>query len=98
MEKMKGFLEALGESFDRLKKGNAGVGKPISIGDRHVVPLCELKVAWGAGGGEGEGEDSASNKGKGKGRAQAGAGGAKATPVALLVIENGKVRLETLGD
>lgn len=97
MEQVKAFLEMLGKSFDRLTGGDAVVAKPISVGKRHVLPLCELKLAWGAAGGEGEGTDDASGKGQGRGTGGVGGGAAKANPVAVIVIEEGKVRLESLG-
>jgi uncharacterized spore protein YtfJ len=97
MERVEVFLEMFSKSFDRLTGGDAVVAKPISIGKRHVLPLCELKFAWGAGGGEGEGTDNASSKGRDRGTGGAGGGGAKANPVAVLIIEDGKVRLESLG-
>jgi len=96
MEKVKELLETLSKSLDRLSAGDAVVAKPISIGDRHVLPLCELKLAWAAGGGEGEGADN-TGKGSGSGSGGAGGGGAQANPVAVVVIEDGKVRIEALG-
>jgi len=75
-------------------RANAVVGKPISVGERHVVPLCELSVGLGGlgGGGQSTGEEA-----KGSGVGGGAGGGAKATPVAVLVIEDGKPRVESFG-
>jgi uncharacterized spore protein YtfJ len=98
MERIKSFLETVAKSLERLTAGKAVVARPISLGGRHVLPLCELSLFWGAGGGEGEGSADASGKGHGRGVGGGGGGGAKATPVAVVVIENGKVRLESFGN
>jgi len=95
MKHVKDLIGTVSERLERLAKGNAVVSKPISLGDRHVVPLCELSVGFGGGGGKGEGEGDAEGPMAGTGVAVGG--GAKAAPVAVLVIENGKVRIETLG-
>lgn len=93
MKKLTELFKRMGERLDGLAKANAVVATPISVGDRHVIPLCELGVGFGGAGGEGEAIEGAQGKGIGGG---AGAG-AKATPVAVIVIEGGKVRVERLG-
>jgi uncharacterized spore protein YtfJ len=96
MEHLKQLFLALGQHFEKLARTNAVVGKPISVGDRHVVTLCELSLAFGGAGGTGEQDRSGKKAGKGMG---GGAGGAaKARPVAVLVVEGGKARLERIGD
>lgn len=75
------------EQLKRLARGNAVVATPVSLEHRHIVPLCELSMAIGAGGGIDETENGTGG----------GAGGAaKANPVAVLVVENGRARLENL--
>ncbi len=97
MMSFKEIFAAVSDRVADLAKSNAVVATPISVGDRHVIPLCELSVGFGGGGGVGEGEpikpgdDLVSGTGGGAG------GAAKASPVAVLVIENGKVRIEHLG-
>lgn len=97
MEQIKQLLARLGTDLRVLAERNAVVASPISVGDRHVVPLCELSIGVGAGGGKGEGEAPGGEQGSGSGVGAAVAGGAKASPVAVLVIEEGKVRLEKIG-
>ena len=88
----------IGLLSDRLKKAasaNAVVAKPVSVGDRHIVPLCELSLSFGGGGGDAEG--SAKGRETGKGTGAGAGGGAKASPVAVLVVEGNDVRLEKIG-
>ncbi len=95
MEHVKQLLAALSAKLEGLASANAVVAKPISVADRHVVPLCELGLAFGGGGGTGEADpDGSGEHGKGTG---GGAGGAaKAAPVAVLIIEGGEARIETI--
>jgi uncharacterized spore protein YtfJ len=98
MEHIKNLFVALGRHFEELARANAVVAKPISMGERHVVPLCELGLAFGGGGGLGElkapseGEPPPTGLGGGAG------GGAKAAPIAVLVVDGNKVRLEKIGE
>lgn len=95
MKHLKDLFEAVSTRLKALAQRNAVVAKPISVGDRHVVTLCELSLGFGGVGGSGEGEEDGQGGGKGSG---AGAGGrAKACPVAVLVIDGNEVRLEELG-
>ena len=97
MKSIKDLFKTVTEKLEGLAKGNAVVAQPISVGNRHVIPLCELSVGFGGGGGVGEGDMEKSGEGKGKGVGGGVGGGAKAAPVAVLVIEDGKVRIEDLG-
>ncbi|MFO0745992.1 MAG: spore germination protein GerW family protein [Myxococcota bacterium] len=95
MRYVKEMFEAVTGRLKALALRNAVVAKPISVGDRHVLTLCELSVGFGGVGGRGEGQEEGQGSGTGGG---GGAGGrAAACPVAVLVIEGGKVRLEHLG-
>lgn len=94
MEPVKTLIGILSDRLRQVAGANAVVARPISMGDRHVVPLCELALSFAGGGGTGEGEAGAGAKGGGTG-AIAG-GGAKATPVAMLIVEGSEVRLESV--
>ena len=94
MKKISELFEKLSGRLENLAKSNAVVAKPISVGDRHVIPLCELGVGFGGGGGMGEADDKQSGKGVGGGAG----GGAKATPVAVIVVDGESVRIERLGN
>lgn len=88
-------FEAAANRLRSLARGNGVVTKPISVGDRHIVTLVELSIGFGGAGGSGEGTENGQAEGKGTG---GGAGGkASACPVAVLVVQDGKVRVEHLG-
>ena len=95
MDKIRELFLSISERLTALARGNAVVAKPLSVGDRHIVPLCELSLAFGGGGGGGEGPESGPEAGGGTGGLSGGA--AKASPVAILVVDDGKVRLERVG-
>ena len=93
---IKEIISLIGDRLKELARSNAIVTKPISVGNRHVLPLCELSLSFGGGGGssEGNGTDDQQN-GQGAG---SGAGGhAKAVPIAVVVVDGDDVRIETFG-
>jgi uncharacterized spore protein YtfJ len=94
MEQVKDLIHLLSAQLKRVAAANAVIAKPVSVGDRHILPLCELGVTFGGGGGGGEGTGK---DGHGQGLGAAAGGGAKASPIAVLVIEAGKVRLDKIG-
>ena len=94
MEHVKGILSLLGEHLTSLARGGAVATEPMSVGDRHVLALCELTLGFGGGGGAGEElKDDENDKGEGIGGGVGG--GAKATPVAVVVVDGGNIRIET---
>jgi uncharacterized spore protein YtfJ len=93
---MKDVISMIRDRLKKLAQSNAVVSRPISVGDRHVLPLCELSMGFGGGGGTGEDTaDKEQNKGQGTGGGTAGT--AKATPIAVIVVDGNQVRIETLG-
>ena len=96
MKNVKGIISLLGDRLTSLAKGSVVATEPISVGDRHVLALCELALSIGGGGGAGE-ELSNEEHQKGEGIGGGVGGGAKATPVAVLVVDGGNVRIETFG-
>ncbi len=88
-------FDAVSGRLKALAQRNAVVAKPISVGERHVLTMCELSVGFGGAGGAGEGSEGGSGSGEGQGGGAVGR--ASACPVAIVVVENGKVRLEQLG-
>ncbi len=95
MRQVKEMFEAVAGRLKAMALRNAVVAKPISVGQRHVVTLCELSVGYGGMGGQGEGEEE--GQGGGRGHGGVAGGRAAACPVAVLIIEGGKVRVEHLG-
>jgi uncharacterized spore protein YtfJ len=98
MEHVKKLLESLMDDLGKMAEGNATVGTPVTVGERHLLPLVELSMALGGGGGQGEGAAGRAKEETGAGAGAAAGGGAKASPVALLVVDHGRVRLEKIGD
>jgi len=96
MKHIQDLLSSISGHLGKLAGGNAVVSKTLSVGDRHVVPLCELSMGFGGGGGIGEGTDESGKGGGGSGTGGGAGGGAKANPVAVVVIDGGKVRVESL--
>lgn len=96
MRDVKEIVSLIGERLKTLAQSNAVVSKPLSVGDRHVLPLCELSLTFGGGGGTNEGlSDTDQQNGQGTG---GGVGGsAKATPVAVVIVDGRDVRIETFG-
>jgi uncharacterized spore protein YtfJ len=94
MKHVKEIITLLGERLTSLAKGSVVATEPISVGDRHVLALCELSLGVGAGGGSGQDQNNGEQP-KGEGTGGGSGGGAKATPVAVVVVDNGNVRIET---
>lgn len=90
MNEVKTIIAMISERLKRMAQSNAVVSKPISFGDRHVLPLCELSLGFGGGGGSGEDPENGGGTGGGTG------GCAKATPVAVIVVDGPNVRVESL--
>lgn len=88
-------LSKLTTRLRELANGNAVVAKQVSVGDRHVIPLCELSLGFGGGGGQGEGSESGGSE-AGQGAAGGAGGSAKASPVAVIVVDGGRVRIQSL--
>jgi uncharacterized spore protein YtfJ len=94
MEQAKDILALVDQRLRAVASANAVVARPISHGDSHVLPLVELSV--GLGGGGGVGEQSGTGKDAGSGRGLGAGGGGRATPVAVVIVEGGKVRIQGL--
>ncbi len=98
MKEVKEMMEGLFRNLKQLARENAVVAKPISIEDRHVVPLCNLAMGYGGGLGEGTGGEKGKESAHGSGKAigHGAGGGGRVTPVAVIVVEGDQVRLESL--
>lgn len=97
MKHIKSVIEKVSERLLSMAAENRVVGQPISRGDLHVVPLCELGFGFGGGGGSGEAEADDDGKGAGGGVGGGGGGGVNVRPVAVLVVNGDDVKLERLG-
>ena len=79
------------EELEKMLNSRTVVGEPITHEGTTVIPLVSIGFGFGAGGGEGQ---EPSGSGQGSGGGTAGGGGVK--PVALIIIDDGGVRLETI--
>ena len=96
MINVKEIIFLIGERLKKLASSNAIVSKPISVGNRHVLPLCELSISLGGGGGTSEGIEKGEQR-EGQGSGSGAGGSAKAVPVAAVVVDGNDVRIETFG-
>jgi uncharacterized spore protein YtfJ len=73
------------------------LAKPTSVGGRHVIPLSELSVGLSVGSGLSADDPATAFAQPMAGTGALAAAGARAAPVAALLVENGTVRLIYLG-
>ncbi len=83
------FGKAIGE-IERMLNTKTVVGDPITVEGNTLIPL--ISVGFGFGVGAGEGNDP--KKGVGSGGGTGGGGGVK--PIALVIINQDGVRVETV--
>ena len=83
------FDKAISE-IDRLINSKTVVGEPMTVDGNTLIPL--VNVGFGFGVGTGKGVEP--KKGSGQGGGTGGGGGVK--PVALIVVNDGGVRLESV--
>ena len=79
-------VESLFSGMENFISTKTVVGEAININDTIILPLVDVSFGVGAGGTEDE-------KDKSKGGAGGGALGAKISPSAVLVIQNGHTKL-----
>lgn len=84
MSNLNSSLEVLFNKMEGFISSKTVVGEPINIGDVIIVPLVDISVGVGAGSYERK-EQNNENAGGGL--------GAKLTPSAMLVVQNGSVQL-----
>ncbi len=83
--KLKETLSSIIGELKEIANTETVVGKPVTLGDKMVVPVSRIMVGFGVGGGEGQEE-----KKKG-GFAGGGAGGARIDPIGFIIIDGEKV-------
>lgn len=84
MSNLNSSLEVLFNKMEGFISSKTVVGEPINIGDVIIVPLVDISIGVGAGSYERKDKDN-ENTGGGL--------GAKLTPSAMLVVQNGSVQL-----
>lgn len=90
-------VEAVLEKFTSVASVEAVYGKPVKQGDTIVVPAAEVMSFMGFGVGSGSGTDPQTQAGGGGG---GGGGGGRvlARPAAVIIIQEGNVRVEPVVD
>lgn len=83
-------VEALLKGMNTVLSTKTVVGEATKIGDTIILPLVDVTFGVGAGAGNKNGKDG--NPGASSGTGAGGIGG-KMTPSAVLVIQNGAVKL-----
>jgi len=97
MKQLKDLISSISGRLTRMAREGSVMAEPMSQGDFHVVPLCELSIGFGGGGGTGASEGDEKGEGAGEGTGGGAGGGVCVRPVAVLVIDGDNVRLERLG-
>ena len=93
---VKGVITLIGDRLKTMAGNNAVASKPLSIGNRHVLPLCELSLNFGGAGGTSEDPENGKEQ-NGQGAGSGVGGSAKAVPVAVVVVDGDNIRIESFG-
>jgi len=82
------------DELHRVLDASQAIGEPMTFGNTTVVPLVSVGFGFGAGGGGGGGTTPNGEGGEGGGGGGGAGGGVK--PIAVLIIQDGAVRLERI--
>lgn len=88
-----------GASLDRMFEqihrfgADAVFGRPEQVGGQTIVPVASVWYGFGFGRGGGEGHE-----GRPASEGAGGGGGGRVTPVAVIVVEGGRVRVDPVID
>ena len=83
--KLKELLASIMDELKQIAASETIVGKPVTLGDKSIVPVTRVMVGFGVGGGEGESDK------KGQGFGGGGGGGVRVEPVGFIDIGEDKV-------
>ena len=90
MQNIEGLFDKAVVEIERMLNTKTVVGDPITVENATLIPLINVGFGFGVGSGEGTEAPKTSGSGGGTG----GGGGVK--PVALVVIQDGGVRVEPI--
>lgn len=97
MDEVEKLLKTSMEEIERVLSTKTVVGDTITVGDTTLIPLVSLGFGFGAGGGSGKGKiPSGDAKGEGEGGGTGTGGGGGIKPVAMVIIDQNGVRIETI--
>ena len=78
-------LQGIVSELRTIARSETIIGKPVTVGERTVVPISKISVGFGVGGGEGSQPD------KGSGFGGGGGGGVLIEPAVFLILEPDKI-------
>ena len=96
MEDVEKLLKTSLEEIERMLNTKTVVGDPIKIGETTLIPLLSVGFGFGAGGGTGKGDMGTKSAGTGEGTGAGVGGGGGVKPVAMIVIDDNGVRVESI--
>ena len=94
MEETKNLVKTSMEEIRGMLSAERVVGEPIVVGGNTIIPVVSVGFGFGGGGGTSKGGKSGKEMGEGRGMGTGGGGGVK--PVALIIINEEGVRVETI--
>ena len=74
-------LKSVVSELKDMARSETIIGKPVTVGNRTVIPVVKISVGFGAGGGQGENGKGGPSFGGG------GGGGATIEPAAFIIID-----------
>ncbi len=90
-------ISTLMKELHKISRTESVVGRPLEVGETHVVPICDLSIGFGTVGGGGKGGLLAKRKVAGDGDAGGAGGGIGITPVGFVVVgPDGRANLQSL--
>ena len=94
MEDTQNLVKTTLEEIRGMLSGERVVGEPIVVGGNTIIPLVSVGFGFGGASGTGKGGKSEKETGEGRGGVTGGGGGVK--PVALIIVNEEGVRVETI--
>lgn len=80
-------LKSVVGELKEMARSETIIGKPVTIGNRTVIPIVKISVGFGAGGGQGDNQKVGSGFGGG------GGGGVTIEPAAFIIIDEDGYKL-----
>ena len=94
MEEVKDLIKTSIEGAKEALTTARAVGDPIVIDGNTIIPLMSVGLGFAGGGGSGKGGKSEKETGEGTGGGTGGGGGVK--PVAVIIVNQDGVRVESI--
>jgi uncharacterized spore protein YtfJ len=95
--KLEDIFQAIEDMRDKASV-NAVYGEPVQVGDKTVIPVADVKYAFGLGYGEGPAQGDEQDEAQAGSQGGGAGGGVAARPVAVLEITDDKVKIKPVID